>query len=360
MISIKLGRILKINRVDETLSILTVDVGGSECKAVNYSKLTGDVMPGDTVILNTTAVELGLGSGGYHFVMGNCSSPERDAEGKGHIMKVRYTPVQVKVMAVEEQQSEYHDVFNRVVNLKGMPVIIGELHSMVAPSCVALKYINEQVRIAYIMTDGAALPLNFSNAVRRLKSDGMLTATITVGNAFGGDYEAINIYTGLITAYAVSRSDIALVAMGPGIAGTGTKFGFSGIEQGHIIDAVNTLGGIPYLIPRIQFKDPRSRHRGISHHTITVLRDVAKTRCKVVIPEMEKSKMDYVLWQIKENHIDSKHDIIIQDGSFLKEANNRYRYTFATMGRGYEEEPDFFNACAAVALEAVKNIKEGK
>ena len=31
--------------------------------------------------------------------------------------------------------------------------------------------------------------------------------------------------------------------MGPGIVGTGTKYGFSGIEQGQIIDAINTLSG---------------------------------------------------------------------------------------------------------------------
>ena len=31
--------------------------------------------------------------------------------------------------------------------------------------------------------------------------------------------------------------------MGPGIVGTGTKYGFSGIEQGYIIDAVNNLRG---------------------------------------------------------------------------------------------------------------------
>ena len=31
--------------------------------------------------------------------------------------------------------------------------------------------------------------------------------------------------------------------MGPGIVGSGTKYGFTGIEQGYIIDVINNLGG---------------------------------------------------------------------------------------------------------------------
>ncbi|SHE53487.1 Protein of unknown function [Caldanaerobius fijiensis DSM 17918] len=359
MIEIKLGKVLEVNMLDEAISILTVEIAGEKYKAINYNYLTGNIGCGDTVVLNTTAVSLGLGSGGYHFVITNYSRPERDIDNKGHIMKLRYTPMQLKVMAVEEQQSQYHDKFNKFTTLNGMPVIIGELHSMLAPSCIALKYLDRDIKISYIMTDGAALPISFSNVVRELKKDGILNATITVGNAFGGDFDAINVYTGLITSYAVSKADITLIMMGPGIAGTGTKYGFSGIEQGYIIDAVNTLGGIPYLIPRIQFGDKRLRHKGISHHTITVLSEIAKTSCTVVIPKMDKRKMDYVHSQIKESHIDEKHNVIYEDGSFLADANKYFNYNFSTMGRGYAEEPEFFNSCAATVLAAYKKYKTG-
>ena len=81
------------------------------------------------------------------------------------------------------------------------------------------------------MTDGAALPIYLSKNVDTLKKKGLIDNTITIGSAFGGDYECINIYTALITAKEVLKADVVFVSMGPGIAGTGTKYGFTGIEQ---------------------------------------------------------------------------------------------------------------------------------
>lgn len=89
------------------------------------------------------------------------------------------------------------------------------------------------------MTDGASLPIYLSKNVDTLKEK-LIDSTITIGNAFGGDYECINIYTALITAKEILKADAVFVSMGPGIAGTGTKYGFTGIEQGSILDAVKT------------------------------------------------------------------------------------------------------------------------
>jgi hypothetical protein len=109
----------------------------------------------------------------------------------------------------------------------------------------------------------------------------MINGTITFGQAFGGDIETVNVYTSLISAEKILKSDLSIITMGPGITGTGTKYGFSGIEQGYIIDAVNTLGGNPIFIPRISFADKRERHYGISHHSITILNEICKTSAKV-------------------------------------------------------------------------------
>lgn len=91
----------------------------------------------------------------------------------------------------------------------------------------------------------------------------------------GGDLESVNIYSGLIAAYQVLKAEIIIVTMGPGIVGTGTKWGTTAVEQGEIINAVNVLGGQPIAVPRISFADPRPRHQGVSHHTITALGQVA-------------------------------------------------------------------------------------
>ena len=168
-------------------------------------------------------------------------------------MKLRYTPLQVKVDSVEEQESPYHKNMKNFTSLDNMPVVVGTLHSMLTPFVASYKRNNKDKKIVYIMTDGAALPIYLSKNVDTLKKKGLIDNTITIGNAFGGDYECINIYTALITAKEVLNADCVFVSMGPGIAGTGTKYGFTGIEQGPILDAVKKLGGNAYSYTKNKF-----------------------------------------------------------------------------------------------------------
>jgi hypothetical protein len=210
--------------------------GGSGQKAICYTAMIGRVEPGDNVIINTTAVDLGLGTGGYHFVVWNLSRVPDDGlevakQTPGHIMKLRYTPLQLKCLSVEEEDSPFHDTLKDKTSIDKMPVIIGTLHSQLPAIAATAKEIKQDIRIAYIMTDGAALPIAFSNIVAELKDKGLLDATITTGHAFGGDFEALNIYSGLAAAKYAAKADIAIVCMGPGIVGTNTLLGFTGIEQ---------------------------------------------------------------------------------------------------------------------------------
>jgi hypothetical protein len=344
----------------ENCTEIIVIIDSKEYKAVNYDSLTGAVKIGDQVLLNTTAQDLKLGSGGYHFVLsinhGNAMFPPVAKDG--HIMKLRYTPLQFAVLSTEEEQSPYHDVFDNFENLEGMPVIIGELHSMLPAAVFNIKQNRPNLCVSYIMTDGGALPISFSKSVSFLKDKNLIDGTITFGQAFGGDYETVNIYTALITASEILKSDIAIITMGPGITGTGTKYGFSGIEQGPIIDAVNTLGGRPIFIPRISFADNRTRHRGISHHSVTVLKEIAKTQATVVIPVMEEKKMDYVQNQITKNGLDKKHRIIyINEIEKLLENLSHFDLRLSTMGRGINDDLEFFLAAGAAGYHG-SNIVE--
>lgn len=314
------------------------------------------------MLLNTTAQDLKLGSGGYHFVVsinnGNIL-PSVTTDKDGHIMKLRYTPLQFAVLSAEEQQSPCHQVFVNFRDLKGRPVIIGELHSMLLPAVFNIKRNRPDLCVSYIMTDGGALPISFSRSVAYLKEKELIKGTITFGQAFGGDFETVNIYSALITAFEILKSDIAVVAMGPGITGTGTKYGFSGIEQGPIIDAVNTLGGRPIFIPRISFADNRTRHRGISHHSVTVLKEIAKTQATVVLPVMEEKKMDYVQNQITKNGLDKKHRIIyINEIEKVLENLSHFDFRLSTMGRGIDLEPDFFITAGAAGYYASNILYE--
>ncbi|MGL5651899.1 MAG: DUF3866 family protein [Paraclostridium sp.] len=349
MISKRIGVVESIKSKSQNLEEITVNINGNIEKAYNYPKMTGSVDIGDEVVLNTTAVELSLGTGGYHFVITNLNKIESDMTPGGHIMKLRYTPLQVKVDSVEEQDSKLHDKINEFKSLDNLPVVVGTLHSMLTPFVASYKRHNPDKKLVYIMTDGASLPIYLSKNVENLKNKKLIDDTITIGNAFGGDYECINIYSALITAKEVLNADAVFVSMGPGIAGTGTKYGFTGIEQGPILDAVKKLGGNPIVIPRMSFADKRDRHVGISHHSITVLSEIVNVEVNIPIGLKDKEKLDYVNNQIKENKLDEKHNIAyVNPGSTLDDLNY-FELKVKSMGRNYEQDSEFFDAASSAA-----------
>ena len=93
----------------------SVLVEGREEKCIVYPALTGEVETGDEVLLNTTAVSLKLGSGGYHYVIARLNSSGQSSLPGGHIMKMRYTPMQVKILSAEEEDSPYHEALKRLI-----------------------------------------------------------------------------------------------------------------------------------------------------------------------------------------------------------------------------------------------------
>lgn len=342
MLNLKTGIVEKIIEVRGSSIELLVRIGDNLDRAIAYNVLIDDIQEGNEVILNTTAKDLKLGTGGYHFVLANLKKTSKESSEHGHIMKLRYTPIQIKVNSAEEQGSEYHEIFNKFTSLNSMPVIIGSLHSMLAPLTVVLKGLKCDLRIGYIMTDGGALPIDFSKTVYSLRQKRYIEGTITIGHAFGGDLECINIYNGLIAAKEILKCDICIVAMGPGIIGTGTKFGFTGTEQGNIIDAVNDLGGFPICVPRISFKDKRERHFGISHHTITVLSKISKTKSCVGIPKFQDEKESHIRRQITRHNINKKHDVVFVEFSDIIDVLKKSDITLSTMGRSFKDDSDYF------------------
>ncbi|MFA7467380.1 MAG: DUF3866 family protein [Desulfotomaculaceae bacterium] len=345
-----------LNRRNGLTELLTAIPGQGDQKAYNYDGLTGPVEVGDNVILNTTAVAKKLGTGGAHFVMANITRPERDAGEAGHIMKLRYSPTQVKVLAAEEPESPWAASISSTESLAGTPVIVGELHSMLAPAASGVKASSDgQARVVYIMTDGAALPIYLSNLVHQLKECGLLDATITCGHAFGGDWETVNIYSALLTGVAAAKADVIIVTMGPGIVGTASRYGFTGVEQGEIVNAVNILGGTPVAIPRISFADPRARHRGLSHHTATALGKIALTACTVVLPELDNPSWSQTIFeQIAAAWPPEKHTLVSEDGRpALRELASR-GVKITSMGRAPEQDPAFFLAAGAAGIYAAR------
>ena len=350
MLQTRKAIVIDVTDKDNHISKLLVDIDGSIEKAINYTKICGEIDIGDIVVLNTGAVYLGLGTGGYNFVIHNYKNEVKDfSTDIGRIIKLRYTPFQVKCLAVEEPGSPYHSIIKENTEVDNLSVFIEQLHSMLTPLVFMLKYYNKNIKIGYIMTDSACLPIDYSDTVRYLKKGELLNDTITCGQAFGGDFETVNIYTALLTAKYVCNCDIAIVTPGPGVVGTSTALGFSGIEQGYIIDAVNTLKGFPVFIPRISFSDNRERHKGISHHSITVLSKTSYSEANIAIPVFEGYKEEHIIKQIKNNNLDSKHKIIFSKENLLPILENKSCY-LSTMGRNIEQDKDFFRTiCVSVS-----------
>ena len=312
---------------------VAMEPDGAEARAYSLTALTGSVAVGDRVVCNTTAVELGLGTGGWHVVHWNLSRTEHVAPGPDHVMKLRYTSLQFDAGTSELEHPDLPE------SLDGTPVVVCQVHSQVGVVAAVLAALRPGLRVAYVMTDGASLPLVLSDLVVELRSGGLVHGTVTAGHAFGGDLEAVTVASGLLLARHVLTADVVIVGMGPGVVGTGTKYGTTAIEAAAVLDAVDALDGVPVLCVRASDGDGRERHQGISHHTLTA---IELTRSAPVVASVP-------------------HEVLTLDGVVVAEveppdvaailAAAGLRIT--TMGRGVDEDPLFFAAAGAAAAAAV-------
>ncbi len=346
------GVVLRIEVERPGLQELVVEVDDEVRPAVNFPDLTGAASVGDVVVLNTWAVSLGLGTGGKDFVV-QVGEGRVSAVPPGHIMKLRYTPLQMPVLAVEAPESPHHPRIREFDSLDEIPVVCAELHSQVAAVAAAIRWeTGGAARTVYVMTDGGALPIALSDSVHRMKADGLLHATVTCGQAYGGDLEAVNIYSGLAAACAAAEADVIIVAQGPGAAGTGTPLGFSGADQAAALNAASALEGTPIAVLRLSFSDPRPRHYAISHHSKTVLERLVLAR--VVVPVPRLSQEQYPDWRslLGDAPLCSRHEVVTVDADVCVKHLEAAGTLLSTMGRGLEEERPFFLSAAAAGLLA--------
>lgn len=299
-------------------------------RAFVLTDLVGPVAAGDRVVLNTTAVDLGLGTGGWHVVHWNLAREAWERPGAGHIMKLRYTSLQVDTGAAEEDHPELPE------DLGGVPVVACSLHSQVGVVAAVVRHLRPGARLAYVMTDGAALPLALSDLVHALRERRVLDVAVTAGHAFGGDLEAVSVPSALALASHVARADVIVVGMGPGVVGTASSLGTTALEVAPVIDAAAALGGRAALCSRASEADARPRHRGISHHVATALRLV---RSPVVLP----------LPPSLAGQVDGATVVTPPD---VAKVLRGLDLDITTMGRGPADDPAFFAAAGAAGAWA--------
>lgn len=348
----KTGSVVRVLGSDGRLVRVSVKIGGDEIEAVGFPHMIAPMTEGDRVVVNTTGLDLALGTGGDGFVLWNIDGAGELEGGHGHIVKMRYTPWQTEVMAAEAPESPHHDSLASIDRIEAVPVVACGLHSQVGAIAAGVKAAAPEARVGYLMSDGGALPLAWSKSLIVLRDAGLIDVTGTYGHAFGGDLEAVNVFSGLVAMVHAGEADVVIAGTGPGVVGTGSSLGFSAIEQGQILDASVALGGSAIAALRISFADSRRRHAGVSHHTLTALSVAARERCVVVVPELPEARAAEVMAQIRASDVPSKHDLVTADGGPGLRLLGDRKVRPTSMGRDIEETPELFVAASAAGAYA--------
>lgn len=269
------ARVVELVRKHAGARLWRVELQESAGLAWSLDSLLPDLGPGDEVLLNCTAERLQLGTGGAHFILVRLGAGQPvlgEGRAAGHQLKLRYTPLQHRVLCVEDEESPHREVMEQATSLDGVPVLLAELHSSAAMAALAARLWEPSLRIVLVVGDTAALPLGISSLMERLQATGSVQGSVTYGSAFGGTLEALNPYTALLAARHLLNAGLIIATQGPGGAGTGLQYGWAALSLIEVLHAAAALQGLPSLAPRLSQSDVRARHAGVSHHTALMLK----------------------------------------------------------------------------------------
>jgi hypothetical protein len=316
---------------------LEVELDGERHPAQADTTLVGPCEPGDDVVVNVEARELTLGSGGFDIVHVNLT---RGLGGRGmpgaHVMKLNYTSLQHAVLPAEGRDLR---------TPLGRAVGVFQLHGQLAPVAWALGQARPNARVGYVQTAGGALPGGMSDTVRQLLNRGLLAGHTTAGPAYGGAQEAITTAGALHDGLAAEGWDVALVGPGPGILGSGSALGHGGIVALDSAHAALALGCPTVLTARMSSGDPRERHRGLSHHTRTVLELLLRPVTLPVPPGARVfSEMDGIGPALDAARA-AGHEVV--ETAIDAEGYRASGLPTRTMGRTFDEDRLFFAAALA-------------
>jgi len=206
-------------------------------------------------------------------------------------------------------------------------------------------------RVGYVQTAGGALPGALSDVAADLMERGLICDHVTAGASFGGSHEAITVEGALDAGARRLDWDCALVGPGPGILGSASALGHGGLAALSNAHAALTLGCPVVLAPRLSSGDPRDRHRGVSHHTTTVLA-LLLGPVDVAVPAGATAMLGQAL-------AESRHVAVEVDVAGLLDQYLQSGLPAKTMGRSVEEDRDFFLAGLAGGAALANRIEGG-
>jgi hypothetical protein len=266
---------------------LEVEVGGERRPAWADRILLGEIREGDEVVVNVAALDLGLGSGGFDVVHVNLSRGLAGGiGGEEHVMKLNYSSLQHPVEPVERGSGDAGERERAEAARRTVPVGVLPLHGHLAPAAWAAAQASPGLAVGYVQTGGGALPGSLSRDVAQLRERGLLYGHVTAAPAYGAEHEALSTVGALDAAATVLGWDAVLVGPGPGMIGSETELGHGGMTALDSAHAALSLGMPTLISPRLSSFDPRERHRGLSHHTRTVL-ELLLAPVEIAVPESQ-------------------------------------------------------------------------
>jgi hypothetical protein len=332
VLKLRQGKVVEAGDAAEPMQRLAVEVDGERRDAVADVAMVGVCETGDEVVVNVEARDLGLGSGGFDIVHVNLT---RGLQGESlagaHVMKLNYTSLQHSVAPVEGEQ--LHAPLAK-------PAAVFGLHGQIAPLAWAFGQARPGAKLGFVQTAGGALPGALSQTVRDLRERGLLAGHVTAGPSYGGEEEAISAIGAIHHGLTDGGWDAVVCGPGPGILGSASALGHGGMAALDTAHAALALGCRTVVVARMSQGDPRERHQGISHHTLTVL-GLLLGQVTVPLPEGFDPELPD----------DYRHDVrrapVDLDGYAGSGLPTR------TMGRELDEDPVFFaSALAAGAVLA--------
>jgi hypothetical protein len=309
-------------------SPLVVEIDGERRRAWADEVLLGEMREGDEVVVNAASLDLGLGSGGFDVVHLNLTRGlGGGVEGDAHVMKLNYTSLQHPVEPVEELAGSER---------RSIPVAVLPLHGHLAPAAWAAAQARPGFLVGYVQSAGGALPGSLSRDVADLRERGLLCGHITAAPAYGGEHEALSTVGALGAAATALGWDAILVGPGPGIIGSDTEFGHGGMSALDNAHAALSLGLPTIISPRLSSGDPRERHRGLSHHTATVLQ-LLLAPVIVALPDGATESASEIETANPDRH---RLEQVPVDLSAYAASG----LPMNTMGRRLQDDPQFFEA----------------
>ncbi|RNA69051.1 DUF3866 family protein [Alteribacter keqinensis] len=354
---LRIETVTVLDVIEETMDIQKLAVDGGGGYAILYAAFFPYVSKGDKVKINVTASDLKLGTGGLDIVS---SIEERVSfsvgDTRGHIIKGRYLPTQHSMLTVESPEQKDQFIFYEKLNLHWKPILLCELHSMLPVVQAMYHHEKQEGKLVAVIDDSAALALPVSGHLQKIKEDRNVT-TISIGQAFGGDFEAINLLTALQFAMHHYPEALIVVTVGPGVVGSGTRYGFSGIRMAEWANLIGKSKGVPVWTPRLSESDRRERHQGLSHHTKTALMEFTYAKSVLPVPAGELADR-YIKADCRElssePHI-KVESICERKVKALVEKALAEVSQIRSMGRSYEEDRLFFTGVGTALYWILEN-----